>query len=85
MLEEAYKCSKNDIKIIVGDFNAKIGRELRYRPHVGKYSMHKECNENGDRVIGFAASKNMVIGSTRFNYKDIHKPTWVSPDGRTMN
>ncbi|XP_071652375.1 craniofacial development protein 2-like [Temnothorax longispinosus] len=82
-LEDAYdKCPKNDIKIIVGDFNAKIGRESRYQPHVDKYSLHKESNENRDKAIGFAASKNMIIGSTKFNHKDVHKLTWVSPDGQ---
>ncbi|XP_071573135.1 craniofacial development protein 2-like [Temnothorax nylanderi] len=85
-LEDAYdKCPKNDIKIIVGDLNAKIGRESRYQPHIGKYSLHKESNKNGDRAIGFAASKNMIIGSTKFNHKDVQKPTWVSPDGQTLD
>jgi hypothetical protein len=76
---------KRDIKIILGDFNAKIGREVYYRPTIGKYSLHENSNENGTHVIDFAASRNMVVSSTYFEHKDIHKATWESPDGRTKN
>jgi hypothetical protein len=74
-----------DIKIILGDLNAKIGREVYYRPTIGKYSLHENSNENGSLVIDFAASRNMVVSSTYFEHKNIHKATWESPDGRTKN
>jgi hypothetical protein len=35
--------------------------------------------------INFACSKNMVVASTLFNHKDIHKMTWRSPSGQTFN
>jgi len=76
---------KRDIKIILGDFNAKIGREVYYRPTIGKYSLHENSNGNGTRVIDFAASRNIVVSSTYFEHKNIHKATWESPDGRTKN
>lgn len=85
-LVEVYdKAPNRDIKIILGDFNAKIGREVYYRPAIGKYSLHETSNDNGTRVIDFAASRNMVVSSTYFEHKNIHKATWVSPDGRTKN
>ena len=74
-----------DIKIILGDFNAKVGREVFYRPTIGKYSLHQTSNDNGTRVIDFAVSRNMVLSSTYFEHKNIHKATWVSPDGQTKN
>ncbi|XP_073836854.1 uncharacterized protein [Musca autumnalis] len=37
------------------------------------------------RLIDFAAAKNMVVSSTRFNHLDIHKGTWLSPDQKTRN
>ena len=74
-----------DIKIILGDLNAKMGCEVYYRPTIGKYSLHENSNENGKLAIDFATSRNMVVCSTYFEHKDIHKATWVSPDGRTKN
>jgi hypothetical protein len=37
------------------------------------------------RMINFASARNMVIGSTMFEHRDIHKMTWRSPDGNTFN
>lgn len=76
---------KRDIKMILGDFNAKVGREVYYRPTIGKYSLHDTSNDNGTRLIDFAVSRNIVLSSTYFEHKDIHKATWVSPDGITKN
>ena len=35
---------------------------------------------NGIRLIDIAASRNMVVVSTRFRHHDIHKATWCSTD-----
>ena len=37
-------------------------------------------NDNCYRLIQFATLNNMVIGSTMFQHKNIHKPTWTAPD-----
>ncbi|XP_039297864.1 uncharacterized protein LOC120354582, partial [Nilaparvata lugens] len=85
-LENVYKDTPEyDVKIILGDFNAKLGREQCYRPTIGPYSLHNESNENGLRMIDFAGGNNMTISSTFFKHKDVHKMTWLSPDGRTKN
>ena len=41
--------------------------------------------DSGVRVISFATSKNLVVKSTMFQYKDIHKYTWTSPDDTKRN
>ena len=74
-----------DIKIVLGDFNAQVGRETVYRPTIGQHSLHEHCNNNGERLVDFTMSNNMVIASTCFPHKNIHKGTWCSPDTRTTN
>ncbi|XP_029340938.1 craniofacial development protein 2-like [Acyrthosiphon pisum] len=73
------------IKIVLGDANAKIGKELMFVPTIGLESVHEESNDNGQRIISFAASRSLVVSSTTFPHKEIHKYTWKSPDRRTMN
>jgi endonuclease/exonuclease/phosphatase family metal-dependent hydrolase len=69
----------------LGDFNAKVGREDIFKPTIGNESSHKISNDNGVRVVNFATSKNLVVKSTLFPHRSIHKYTWTSPDGQTHN
>jgi hypothetical protein len=62
-----------------------MGFENQGRMVVGRYSLHKERNDNGLRLIGLAAALNMVIGSTTFPHKNVHLATWRIPDGKTEN
>jgi len=65
----------------MGDFNAKIGPNDSLSRFLGKESLHSETSMNGIKLSNFAVSTNMVIGSTRFKHKKIHKVTWRSLDG----
>ena len=78
---EHYNCPKHDIKIVIGDFNAQVGREATYQPVIGKYSLHRETNENGLKLINFATATNMKVCSSFFMHKNIHKVTWMPPNG----
>jgi exonuclease III len=61
-LERAYdKLPANDIRIIVGDMNAKISKQNILRYHAGMYSLHENTSENGSRLVNFAVSKSMFI------------------------
>ena len=71
--------------MLVGDFNAKVGREGMFGPTVGKHSLQEKTSDNGFRLVSFAAAQNMVISSTRFQLLNIHKATWRSPDLNTKN
>jgi hypothetical protein len=82
-VEEVYdSCPSNDIKTVLGDWNAKVGREEIYQGLTGRHSMHLNTNNNGQRIADSAAAKNMVVSSTFFPHKEIHKQTWRSPDGK---
>jgi len=52
------------MKILLGDFNAKVGRENIYKPTIGNESLHQDSNDNGVRIVNFATSKNLVVKST---------------------
>jgi hypothetical protein len=51
------------MKILLGDFNAKVGREDDLKPTTGNESSHEISNDNGVRVVNFATSKNLVVKS----------------------
>ena len=72
------------MKILLGDFNAKVGREIIFKPTIGQESLHQDSNDNGVRLVNFATSKNLVVKSTMFPHQNIHKYTWTFPDGKTQ-
>jgi len=74
-----------DIKIMLGDFNAKVGKESTYKPTIGNESLRNKTNNSGIKMIQFAISNGLNVRSTTFPHKDIHKETWYSADGRTAN
>ena len=74
---------KNDVKILLGDFNAKVGRENIFKPTIGQESLHQDSIDNGVRLVNFATSKNLLVKSKMFPHRNIHKYTWTSPDGKT--
>jgi exonuclease III len=79
------KVPKTDLTILLGDVNAKLGKELAYKKITGKYTLHEETNRNGELLCDFAAANIMIVMSTQFQHKPIHKGTWKSPDQNTKN
>jgi len=73
------------MKILLGDFNAKLGREFIFKPTIGQESLHQDSNDNGVGLVNFATSKNLVVKSMMFPHRNIHKYTWTSHDGKTHN
>jgi hypothetical protein len=67
---------------LLGDFNAKVGREDIFKPTIGIESVHEIGNDNGVRVVNLPTSKNLRVKSTMFPHRNIHKYTWTSPDGK---
>jgi exonuclease III len=76
---------RSDAGIILGDLNAKLGREEIYSNISGKYTLHNIASPNGELLAEFVIANNMVVMSTQFQHKEIHKGTWTAPDHNTVN
>lgn len=73
---------KRDIRIVMGDMNAKIDSGNSDKEEVmGKHGKG-DRNENGDIFTDMCASNDLVIRGSTFPHKEKHKATWVSPDGK---
>jgi hypothetical protein len=46
-----------DLKILLGDFNAKVGRKDIFKLTIGNESSHEISNDDGVRVVNLATSK----------------------------
>jgi hypothetical protein len=57
------------MKILLGDFNATVGRKNILELIIGNESLHQDSNDNGVRVVNFA----LVAKSTMFPHRNIHK------------
>ena len=64
------------MKIILRNFNAKVGRENIFKPTLGSENLHQDSNDNGITVVNFASSKNLVVKSTMFRTE-----TFISTPG----
>lgn len=68
-----------DLKNVMGDFNAQVGKEQIYKHLVGKHTEHQETNDNGKKCIAFATRHGLLMARTLFEHKRIHTVTLISP------
>jgi hypothetical protein len=68
-----YKFPKYHMKILLGYFSAKVGRQNIFKPTIGNKSLNEISNDNG--VVNFATSKNIIFKNTMFPHSNIHKFT----------
>ena len=86
MLENVLEqCPKQDTVIMLGDFNAQIGKEDFVSNVAGKHTIHERTNDNGQRLCNLAATNGMIICSTKFKHDKNRKLTWISPDKKTVS
>jgi hypothetical protein len=85
-LEQVFhKFPMSHMNILLGDFNAKVGREDIFKPTIGNEILHEINNDNGVKVVNFATSENLTDKSTIFPHRNIHEVSCTSPDGKTHN
>ena len=79
------KLPKRDIQVVMGDMNAKIGKDNdNWKGTMGKEGLG-QMNENGLLFADFCTLNELIIGGTLFPHKPTHKATWISPDLKTEN
>ncbi|VDO92497.1 unnamed protein product [Heligmosomoides polygyrus] len=82
-LEKFYKEDHTFYKVIVGDFNGKIGpRRSPEELHIGNHGL--EWNEQGERLSEFIMSTNTIHGNSQFQKPPSLRWTWESPGGREI-
>ena len=76
---------KKDVLILTGDWNAKVGCDnTGWEGVMGHYG-YGTRNEQGERLLEFAAGHNLLICNTRFQQKPNRKWTWEAPNGIHKN
>ncbi|KAJ4434273.1 hypothetical protein ANN_22825 [Periplaneta americana] len=76
-LEQSFdQLSRYTMKILLGDFNAKVGREDIFKPTIGKESLHVTSNDNGVRSASTKGQIPEWFGKNR-GYKKMCKVAQV--------
>ena len=84
--EEFYRQMEDIVKkihphyvvIILGDFNARVGKDSRISSPttVGRHSFHEETNENGLRLVNMCESTGLCLALSRLPYRIGRRWTW---------
>ena len=72
---------EHDTKLLLGDLNAQLGENNNLRERVMGCHGTGRLNNNGMRFAQFCEINNLFMSSTRFQHANIHKYTWISPNG----
>ncbi|KAK2189384.1 hypothetical protein NP493_108g04055 [Ridgeia piscesae] len=73
---------RTDKILLIGDFNARIGRENDKWPLVmGKHGIGK-CNSKGELLLALCSEFDLIVMNTMFKHKDERKTTGMHPHFR---
>ena len=77
------QCGKNDLKVILGDFNAVTGSSrIQGDTALGPWGSGIP-NANTDLLLSFCSGHHLSSAGSWFQRKDIHHFSWISNDGHT--
>ena len=75
----------SDLLVILGDFNARVGSDhSTWNSVIGPHGTG-ECNENGERLLDFCASNQLIVSNTWFQHKPLHQVTWFRNGDRSRH
>ena len=73
---------RTDKLLLIGDFNARIGRDNdKWTMVMGKYEIGKR-NSNGELLLALCSEFELIVTNTMFKQKDERKTTWMHPRSR---
>lgn len=79
------KVPQHDLFLIMEDINAKVDNDkTNCKRAMGRHGCGV-MNYNGKHLVDFCLNNNCVTSVTIFQHKTIHKLSWKSPDGSTIN
>ena len=79
------KVDKNDMKIVIGDWNAKIGHDnTGWEDEMGLHGLG-DRNSRGERLLLFAKQYSLYVANTKFYSRYNRKWTWESFSGEHRN
>jgi endonuclease/exonuclease/phosphatase family metal-dependent hydrolase len=79
------KTPRNDSQILLGDFNAEIGKEHSNKGVAGRHTLHDITSESGEKFVQLAIAHNQEKSRTKFQNRRIHKGTWKVPSQDICN
>ena len=71
------------MNIMLGEFNGKLGTDDIFKSTIRNESLYQDRNDNCVRIVNNVTPKNLIVKSTLFLHRNIHKYTWTSHDGKT--
>lgn len=73
------KVPATDKLLLLGDFNARVGRDNRLWENVMGSQGVGNCNANGLLLLGLCAEHELFITNTQFRLPNRYKTTWMHP------
>ena len=83
-VSRAIHTSKTHFTVVMGDFNAKLGKKSDDELRVGQFG-YGQRNPRGQRLADFLEKEGLFMMNSFFQKPPHRKWTWMSPDGSTRN
>lgn len=83
-ISRAMHSSKTYFTVVMGDFNAKLGKRDGEELLVGQFGVGCR-NHRGHLLAGFMEKEGLYMMNSFFRKREHRKWTWMSPDGTTKN